>query len=102
MSNEDIYAGQLLLRRGAIRGCRSAPRNGLLPLRIVPPLVGRIGQRAYIVEAGGIDQAISDLMAQRARLEQFSRACRQRRKEGRCPILESLERAAASRSDSSQ
>lgn len=37
-----------------------------------------------------IDQAISRLTAQRIRLEQFSRDCRQRRKEGRCPILENL------------
>jgi hypothetical protein len=40
-----------------------------------------------------IDQAIHRLTAQRARLEQFLKDCRQRRKEGRCPILENLSRA---------
>ena len=44
-----------------------------------------------------IDQAISRLMAQRERLDQFSRDCRQRRKEGRCPILEGLGSAVARR-----
>jgi hypothetical protein len=39
---------------------------------------------------GAIDQAVCRLMAQRARLQEFSRNCRQRRKEGRCPILENL------------
>ena len=37
-----------------------------------------------------IDQMINRLTAQRARLEEFSRACRQRRKEHRCPILQNL------------
>jgi MerR family copper efflux transcriptional regulator len=37
-----------------------------------------------------IDQAIAGLMAQRARLQEFSQDCRQRRKERRCPILENL------------
>lgn len=46
-----------------------------------------------------IDQAISRLTAQRARLEQFSRDCRQRRREGRCPILEGLGRATDRRSN---
>ena len=46
-----------------------------------------------------IDEAISRLTAQRARLEQFSRDCRQRRKEGRCPILETLGRATARRTN---
>ena len=33
-----------------------------------------------------IDQMVVRLLAQRARLEEFSRGCRQRRKERRCPI----------------
>jgi hypothetical protein len=37
-----------------------------------------------------IDQMIARLTAQRARLHEFSQACRQRRKEHRCPILEHL------------
>jgi MerR family transcriptional regulator, copper efflux regulator len=44
-----------------------------------------------------IDQVVARLTAQRARLEQFSRACGQRRKEGRCPILESLGRPTGRR-----
>lgn len=37
-----------------------------------------------------IDQAMTRLTAQRARLEGFSRECRKRRSEHRCPILENL------------
>jgi DNA-binding transcriptional MerR regulator len=37
-----------------------------------------------------IDQLLARLMTQRVRLEEFSRECRQRRKEQRCPILENL------------
>lgn len=37
-----------------------------------------------------IDQVIARLTAQRARLEEFSRGCRERRRENRCPILENL------------
>lgn len=37
-----------------------------------------------------IDQMVARLLAQRARLEEFSRDCRQRRQERRCPILEAL------------
>ena len=37
-----------------------------------------------------IDQMVARLLAQRARPQEFSRDCRQRRREGRCPILENL------------
>ncbi|HEX5461791.1 MAG TPA: MerR family transcriptional regulator [Steroidobacteraceae bacterium] len=37
-----------------------------------------------------IEQVISRLSSQRARLEEFSRSCRERRREHRCPILENL------------
>lgn len=37
-----------------------------------------------------IDEVMAGLAAQRARLEEFSRGCRQRRTEHRCPILENL------------
>jgi MerR family mercuric resistance operon transcriptional regulator len=37
-----------------------------------------------------IDGALARLSAQRLRLEEYSRGCRQRRLEGRCPILENL------------
>lgn len=37
-----------------------------------------------------IDQTVARLMTQRARLQEFSRDCRLRRKEQRCPILENL------------
>lgn len=38
-----------------------------------------------------IDQVTLRLASQRARLEEFSRSCRERRREHRCPILESLQ-----------
>jgi len=41
-----------------------------------------------------IDQVMSRLAAQRARLEEFSRSCRERRREHRCPILENLKAGA--------
>ena len=37
-----------------------------------------------------IDQVMSRRAAKRARLEEFSRSCRERRREHRCPILENL------------
>lgn len=37
-----------------------------------------------------IDQVMAQLTTQRARLEEFSRECRKRRGEHRCPILENL------------
>ncbi len=37
-----------------------------------------------------IDQMVARLMAQRTSLQEFSRECRERRKEHRCPILENL------------
>jgi MerR family transcriptional regulator, copper efflux regulator len=37
-----------------------------------------------------IDQLIGRLATQRARLQEFSRECNERRKEHRCPILEAL------------
>ena len=37
-----------------------------------------------------IDKMMGRLTAQRARLDEFSRRCRERRREHRCPILESL------------
>ena len=42
-----------------------------------------------------IDQMLVRLTAQRARLQEFSRDCRRRRKEQRCPILESLQSRSA-------
>ncbi|HZT03747.1 MAG TPA: MerR family transcriptional regulator [Steroidobacteraceae bacterium] len=38
-----------------------------------------------------IDQVMARLATQRARLEVFSQSCRERRREHRCPILESLQ-----------
>src|SRR6185312_9742270 len=42
-------------------------------------------------KVAAIDQVMSRLSAQRARLEEFSRSCRERRREHRCPILENLQ-----------
>ena len=53
MSDENIYAGSCFCGESALRGCRSARCNGLLSLRVVPPLVGRAGQRVYVMEASG-------------------------------------------------
>ena len=70
--------------------------RNLLNLTIVgPPRFCETFDDAVNRKICAIDQAISRLTAQRRRLEQFSRDCRQRRKEGRCPILESLGRATA-------
>lgn len=43
-----------------------------------------------------IDGLVARLIAQRARLEEFSKDCRQRRQEHRCPILERLRAARTS------
>src|ERR1041384_7648453 len=42
----------LLLRRGAVRSDRPARCHGLLPLRILPHVVGRAGERLQLVEPG--------------------------------------------------
>ena len=45
---------------------------------------------AVNAKINAIDQMMARLGAQRARLEEFSRGCRERRKEKRCPILDNL------------
>ena len=84
------------VREGRAVGFTLREMRNLLNLTVAgPPRFCDSFDHAVNRKIGAIDQAISRLTAQRAQLEQFSRDCRQRRKEGRCPILERLRKAAA-------
>jgi MerR family copper efflux transcriptional regulator len=86
------------VREGRAVGFTLREMRNLLNLTVAgPPRFCETFDSAVSQKIRAIDEAVSRLIAQRARLEQFSRDCRQRRKEGRCPILESLGVAAARR-----
>src|SRR6516225_6131621 len=46
------FVRALLLWRSAVRSYRCSRRDGLLPLRILPSLVSRSGERIFAVESG--------------------------------------------------
>ena len=93
---EEILVRLQYVREGRAVGFTLREMRNLLNLTVAgPPRFCDSFDHAVNRKIGAIDQAISRLTAQRAQLEQFSRDCRQRRKEGRCPILESLDRATA-------
>jgi MerR family copper efflux transcriptional regulator len=88
---DEILVRLRYLRDGRAVGFTLREMRNLLSLTAAgPPRFCQTFDDAVNRKICAIDQAISGLMEQRARLEQFSRDCRQRRKEGRCPILENL------------
>ena len=97
---EEILVRLRYVREGRAVGFTLREMRSLLNLTVAgPPRFCETFDNAVNGKICAIDQAISRLTAQRARLEQFSRDCRQRRKEGRCPILESLGRATVHRTN---
>ena len=97
---EEILVTLRYVREGRAVGFTLREMRNLLNLTAAgPPRFCQTFDNAVNGKICAIDQAISRLSAQRARLEQFSRDCRQRRKEGRCPILENLGRETARRTN---
>jgi MerR family transcriptional regulator, copper efflux regulator len=97
---EEILVRLRYVREGRAVGFTLREMRNLLNLTVAgPPRFCETFDDAVKRKICAIDQAISRLTEQRARLEQFSRDCRQRRKEGRCPILESLGRATDRRTN---
>lgn len=95
---EEILVRLKYVREGRAVGFTLREIRTLLGLTVAgPPLFCESFDTAVGKKITAIDQAISRLMAQRDRLEQFSQACRQRRREGRCPILENLGKTGARR-----
>ena len=95
---EEILARLRYVREGRAVGFTLGEIRNLLKLTVIgAPTFCETFDGAVNRKIGALDQAISRLTAQRERLEQFSRDCRQRRKEGRCPILEGLGRVSERR-----
>ena len=95
---EEILVRLRYVREGRAVGFTLREMRNLLNLTVAgPPRFCEAFDGAVNRKICAIDQAVSRLTAQRARLEQFSRDCRLRRNEGRCPILESLGSAMARR-----
>ena len=96
---EEILIRLRYVREGQAVGFTLREIRTLLGLTIAgPPVFCENFDTAVNKKIAAIDQAVSRLMAQRERLEQFSQGCRQRRKEGRCPILENLGKSGTRRS----
>ena len=88
---EEILIRLRYVREGRAVGFTLREIRTLLGLTVAgAPVFCESFDSAVNQKMAAIDQAISSLMAQRERLQQFSQGCRQRRKEGRCPILENL------------
>jgi DNA-binding transcriptional MerR regulator len=88
---EQILVRLRYLREGRAVGFSLRELRCLLDLtRVGAPRFCETFDSAVSKKIDVIDQAIARLMTQRARLQEFSRECRQRRKEHRCPILENL------------
>ena len=95
---EEILVRLRYIREGRAVGFSLREMRTLLNLTVAgPPRFCETFDEAVNRKIDALDQAIARLTAQRTRLEQFSRDCRQRRREGRCPILENLGRATGRR-----
>jgi MerR family copper efflux transcriptional regulator len=95
---EEILVRLRYVREGRAVGFTLREIRTLLGLAVAgPPVFCESFDTAVNKKIAAIDQAISSLEAQRERLQQFSQGCRQRRKEGRCPILENLGKSGARR-----
>lgn len=88
---EEILARLVYLREGRAVGFTVRELGELMRLtsagapRFCEHFDAAVGRKI-----AAINEVIARLAAQRGRLEEFSRACRERRREHRCPILENL------------
>lgn len=88
---EELLAQLRYLREGRAVGFTIHELRDLLRLSVAgAPRFCESFDAAVHRKIDAIDQVMARLAAQRARLEEFSRSCRERRREHRCPILEQL------------
>jgi MerR family copper efflux transcriptional regulator len=88
---DEILARLRYLREGRAVGFTLRELRNLLEVSVAgAPRFCEIFDAAVNEKISAIDTLTARLLAQRARLQEFSRNCRQRRKEQRCPILENL------------
>jgi len=88
---EEILVRLRYLREGRAVGFSLRELRDLLKLTVAgAPRFCETFDAAVNGKIRAIDQMIAHLTTQRARLQEFSRECRQRRQEHRCPILENL------------
>jgi DNA-binding transcriptional MerR regulator len=89
--SEEMLAQLCYLREGRAVGFTIRELRDLMRLSVAgAPKFCESFDAAVRRKIEAIDQVMVRLAGQRARLEEFSRSCRQRRREHRCPILESL------------
>ena len=89
--SEEMLAQLRYVREGRAVGFTIRELRDLLRLSVAgAPRFCESFDIAVRRKVDAIDQMMGRLAAQRARLEDFSRSCRERRREHRCPILESL------------
>ncbi len=88
---DEILARLIYLREGRAVGFTIRELTELLRLTLAgaPRFCERF-DAAVRRKIEAIDEVAARLAAQRSKLEDFSRACRERRREHRCPILENL------------
>lgn len=90
---EEMRAQLRYLREGRAVGFTTRELRDLLRLSVAgAPRFCESFDTAVRRKLDVIDQVMARLAAQRARLEEFSRSCHERRREHRCPILEGLHR----------
>jgi len=89
--SEEMLAQLRYLREGRAVGFTIRELRDLMRLSVAgAPKFCESFDAAVHRKIEAIDQVMVRLAGQRARLEEFSRSCRERRREHRCPILESL------------
>lgn len=97
---EEMLAQLRYIREGRAVGFTIRELRDLLRLSVAgAPRFCESFDTAVHRKVGEIDRMLDRLAAQRARLEEFSSSCRERRREHRCPILESLHPSAPRSSD---
>lgn len=88
---EEMLAQLRYVREGRAVGFTTRELRDLLRLSLVgAPRFCESFDTAVRRKIDAIDQAMGRLAAQRARLEEFSLGCRERRREHRCPMLQAL------------
>ena len=88
---EEMLAQLRYLREGRAVGFTIRELRDLMRLSVAgAPRFCESFDTAVHRKIEAIDQVMVRLAGQRARLEEFSQSCRQRRRERRCPILETL------------
>jgi MerR family copper efflux transcriptional regulator len=89
---DEILAKLRYLREGRAVGFTLRELRNLLEVSVAgAPRFCEIFDAAVNEKISAIDTLSARLLAQRARLQEFSRNCRQRRQEQRCPTLENLQ-----------